>query len=94
MFYIHSIGSGDSVLVGVEDNPEFKSYGKAHDPDDILGGINNPAFSRSIDQVSVPEPFSGGTRTNPLMNMSDPGKDSFIIIFCSCSWKCLIFRLI
>ncbi|XP_042229905.1 cadherin-23-like isoform X2 [Homarus americanus] len=63
-----SIGSGDSVLVGVEDNPEFKQNG-------IPNGYGNPTFSRSIDEVSVPAAFSGGTRTNPLLQLSGGGED-------------------
>ncbi|XP_042871061.1 cadherin-23-like [Penaeus japonicus] len=62
-----SIGSGDSVLVGVEDNPEFRNY--------INRRADGPAPSeqasagRSIDQVSAPAAFAGATRTNPLLDM-------------------------
>ncbi|XP_047489336.1 cadherin-23-like [Penaeus chinensis] len=63
-----SIGSGDSVLVGVEDNPEFKNY--------INRRVNAPASpfesasgARSIDQVSAPAAFAGTSRSNPLLDM-------------------------
>ncbi|XP_068203196.1 cadherin EGF LAG seven-pass G-type receptor 2-like isoform X2 [Palaemon carinicauda] len=68
-----SVGSGDSVLVGVEDNPEFREY--SADTKRAPKGQSNPAFSRSIDDVAAPSPFSGGTRTNPLMDMDINGED-------------------
>lgn len=67
-----SIGSGDSVLVGVEDNPEFKNYMIRQDLD---SGLDNPAFSRTIDEVSVPAGLSGGPRTNPLLQMQLGAED-------------------
>ncbi|XP_069165786.1 cadherin-AgCad1 [Procambarus clarkii] len=66
-----SIGSGDSVLVGIEDNPEFKN--KQHM--DVYSGFENGAFGRSIDQVSAPSALSGGSRTNPLLQLQESGED-------------------
>lgn len=64
-----SIGSGDSVLVGVEDNPEFKNYinrrADAPAPSECASG------ARSIDQVSAPAAFTETTRSNPLLDMGE-----------------------
>ncbi|XP_069974164.1 uncharacterized protein [Penaeus vannamei] len=69
-----SIGSGDSVLVGVEDNPEFKNYinrrADAPAPSECASG------ARSIDQVSAPAAFTETTRSNPLLDMGEVGKYS------------------
>lgn len=64
-----SISSGDSVLVGVEDNPEFKSYA-AKSSTHTSQGYENPSFGRSIDEVSAPPPgVQGGMKGNPLLNL-------------------------
>lgn len=63
-----SISSGDSVLVGVEDNPEFKSAMR-HKSE----GIENPGFisnTTTIDDLSMP---NGGAKTNPLLQLSSGG---------------------
>ncbi|XP_076053066.1 cadherin-AgCad1-like [Oratosquilla oratoria] len=64
-----SIGSGDSVLVGVEDNPEFRDFkGKGGNGGGKSKGITNSAFTKSIDQISAPPPgLGGGARINPLL---------------------------
>lgn len=69
-----SVGSGDSVLVGVEDNPDFKGY--SAETNKATKGQSNPAFNRSIDDIAAPSPFSGGTRANPLMGLGMDGKGS------------------
>lgn len=60
------------MLVGVEDNPEFKNYKGGRS--DIPLGFDNLAFSRSIDEVSVPGPLSGGSRTNPFLELASGGR--------------------
>ena len=66
------MSSGDSVLVGIENNPEFNRYNKQKKQNinsSIFSedGVNNPAFSRSIDEITAADnPFSTGTKTNPL----------------------------
>ncbi|XP_037791100.1 cadherin-87A-like [Penaeus monodon] len=62
-----SIGSGDSVLVGVEDNPEFKNY--INRRADAPAPFESASGARSIDQVSAPAAFAGTSRTNPLLDM-------------------------
>lgn len=66
-----SISSGDSELIGVEDNPEFKSYSAKGAQNSSSKGYENPSFGRSIDQVSAPVPgVQGGVKGNPLLNFS------------------------
>ena len=65
-FFSFSTGSGDSVLVGVEDNPDFKESLGGNER--AFEGQMNPAFGRSIDDIAAPSPFSGGTRSNPLLD--------------------------
>ncbi|XP_050714302.1 uncharacterized protein LOC126997321 isoform X3 [Eriocheir sinensis] len=65
-----SISSGDSVLVGVEDNPEFKSYLAKGTTASSSKGFENPAYGRSIDDVSAGPPgVQGGMKGNPLLNL-------------------------
>ncbi|KAK7078830.1 hypothetical protein SK128_002629 [Halocaridina rubra] len=65
----NSSTSGDSVLVGVEENPDFREY---REPAEESRGTHKSSSDhgstvRSIDDVSGPSPFEGGSRTNPLM---------------------------
>jgi len=84
---VSSVGSGDSVLVGVEDTEDFRNYGrgkgrapqppgkKSAPAAPFEGGLDNPAFTgRSIDQVSSaapPSAFDSTTRTNPLLQLGE-----------------------
>ncbi|KAK3866876.1 hypothetical protein Pcinc_027618 [Petrolisthes cinctipes] len=66
----NSISSGDSVLVGVEDNPEFKSAMRQKSE-----GIENNGFisnTTTMDNISMP---NGGAKTNPLLQLSSGGAD-------------------
>ncbi len=69
-----SLSSGDSVLIGIEDQPEFKNYKERYDEEteDSSSGddsVNSESYNRKRSFVIQPPPFNlgnGAPKGNPL----------------------------
>lgn len=59
MFNWNSQSSGDSIFIGVEDNPEFKDY---------INGRMNVKVNNGIVKEASSHPFDAVSRRNPLVD--------------------------
>lgn len=77
LFYIHSLSSGDSDLIGVEENPEFSPYGNSGLTNDGFTPASaterrvsvNPMFAAGLSQLSaaaLQQKVAAGKSLNPL----------------------------